>query len=65
MVVESSMQVFTEKVDDIIVMNKEKNEVLGWMRIMVGSRLLGKRTSGDGEETPPSSPPPRPSASPR
>jgi hypothetical protein len=65
-VVESSAQVFSEKVDEIILMNEEKNEVLGRMHIMVGSRLLGERTSGDGEEetTPPSSPP-RPSASPR
>jgi hypothetical protein len=61
MAVELSMQVFNEKVDDIIAMNEEKNKVLGRMHIMVGSRLLGE-ASADGEGSPPSSPPPRPSA---
>jgi hypothetical protein len=41
--VETNTQVMTDKVDDIIQMNEEKNAALGRMHIMVGSRLLGQQ----------------------
>jgi hypothetical protein len=47
--VETSTTVLTEKVDDIIAMNEEKNAVLGRMHIMVGSRLLGAELREEGE----------------
>jgi hypothetical protein len=62
MAVETSTLVFNEKVDEIISMNEEKNEMLGRMHIMVGSRLLGQvQGEGSPSSSPPSSPPPRPS----
>jgi hypothetical protein len=48
-VVEMNTQVFTDKVNDIVTMNKEKNAVLGRMHIMVGSRLLGEELEGKGK----------------
>jgi hypothetical protein len=71
--VEISTETFNQKVDEVIAMNEEKNAALGRMHIMVGSQLLGQENSeeGEGEGTPPSSPPrtsrphPRPPVLPR
>jgi hypothetical protein len=60
MAVETHMLVFNEKVDENISMREEKNEVLGCMHIMVGSRLLEKTVEGEG--SPSSSPPLKPSS---
>jgi hypothetical protein len=48
--VETSTEIFNNRVDEIIQVNEEKNAALGRMHIMVGSKLLNRSSSEEEEE---------------